>query len=112
MYDSRRGMEQARKNLKTGRRTTVNRAIKSVVLLLFLAACSGPVQVQIQIDNPEHYKEYVRLLNEKDIDYVIIDERTLSVKVESIDELDEKMKDFEGYVEKELRNKRAAQSKD
>lgn len=89
----------------------MNRVSSAVFLLLFLASCSrGPVQAQL--DNPEHFKEYVRLLNEKNIDYVVVGERTLSVKVKSIDELDEKMKDFEDYVEKELRDKRSTQPKD
>lgn len=89
----------------------MNRVSSAVFLSLFLASCSRD-PVQVQIDNPEHYKEYVRLLNEKNIDYVVVSERTLSVKVKSIDELDEKMKDFEDYVEKELRDKRSTQPKD
>ena len=72
-------------------------------LLFLLSACShGPVLVEI--DNPQHYQEYKRLLDLKNIEYVVVDERTLSVKIDSMDELDDRMADFEEYVKKSYEN--------
>ena len=71
------------------------------LLLSLLIACSrGPVMVEL--DNPDHYSEYVRLLDEKGIEYIVVDNKTLSVNINSLDELDKKMKEFEEYVEKSL----------
>ncbi|MEE9421905.1 MAG: hypothetical protein V3V50_01975 [Gammaproteobacteria bacterium] len=81
-------------------KTAINNAAL-IITLLVISGCSGDT-VHVELDNPKHREAYLRLLNEKGFEYEVDESGTIFVKIDSIEKLDNEMKEFDEFIEAEV----------
>jgi hypothetical protein len=97
------------KNWKTGQRKTVGMTVKQgrclllILLLLAHIGCSDTIEVIVEIDNQNHRKVYLEHLKSSGLKYKINSDGSFQIDVVSREQLNEKMKGFDEFVNAEIR---------